>query len=190
MQDREVSPIIPILLYHGKERWQYRTLITLFKNIDQRLFNFIPDYDYIYHDLGEIPNDQIKALENKFLQASLLALKYSQLKTELVKWIPTILSLAVDAQKNLQTSLFVYTFEVSELEEDQIFRIIEEVPANIKDTVMSTADVLVEKGKREKTEKAIRNMIFEGLPTELIAKVLEVSPDYVAQIRDSASPRS
>lgn len=82
----------------------------------------------------------------------------------------------------------VYTFEVSELGEDQIFRIIEKVPANIKDTVMSTADVLIEKGKRENTEKAIRNMIREGSTTEFICKVLEVSPDYVARIRASASP--
>lgn len=55
---------------------------------------------------------------------------------------------------------------------------------------MSTADVLVEKGKREKTEKAIRNMIREGSTTEFICKVLEVSPEYVVRIRDSASPRS
>jgi hypothetical protein len=106
-QEKKVSPIIPILLYHGKERWQYRTLITLFKNLDHELRTFIPEYDYIYHDLGEIPNEYIEALENKFLRASFLALKYSQLKAELIKWIPTILSLAVDAQKNLQTSLAV-----------------------------------------------------------------------------------
>src|SRR5690606_26285846 len=27
-QERKVSPIIPVLLYHGKERWRYRTLAT------------------------------------------------------------------------------------------------------------------------------------------------------------------
>ncbi len=147
-QEKTLSPIIPILLYHGKEKWRYRTLLTLYKNLDEELRPFIPEYDYIYHDLGEIPDEDIKMLENKFLQASLLALKYSQLKEQLVEWIPKILALAMDAQQNLQTTLFVYTFEVSELEEEKIIELLEEIPTNIKRTVMSTADVFVEKGKR------------------------------------------
>lgn len=182
-QDKEVSPIIPILLYHGKERWRYRTLATLFNAPDQELRPFIPEYDYIYHDLGEIPDEYIQLLENKFLRASFLALKYSQLKAELVKWIPTILALSADAAENLQTSLFVYTFEISELEEDQIIRLSEEVPANIKNTVMSTADVFIEKGKREKTEKGVRNMILRNYSDKEICEVQEVTPDYVARIR-------
>ncbi|ODS81528.1 MAG: hypothetical protein ABS46_11250 [Cytophagaceae bacterium SCN 52-12] len=182
-QDKEVSPIIPILLYHGKERWRYRTLATLFNAPDQELRPFIPEYDYIYHDLGEISDEDIQLLENKFLRASFLALKYSQLKAELVKWIPTILALSAEATENLQTSLFVYTFEVSELEEDQIIRLSEEVPANIKNTVMSTADVFIEKGKREKTEKGVRNMILRNYSDKEICEVQEVTPDYVARIR-------
>jgi predicted transposase/invertase (TIGR01784 family) len=189
-QEKSVSPIIPVLLYHGKVRWPYRTLAMLFKDLREDLRPFIPDYEYLFHDLGEIPEGQINTLENKFLQASLLALKYSQLKEQLVKLIPTILSLAMDTQENLRTSLFVYTFGVSGLEEDRINGILEDVPTNIKDTVMNTLDIFVEKGKKigleagrqEKTEKAVRNMIQEGLPTELISKVLEVSPDYVARI--------
>ncbi len=193
--DKKLSPIIPVLLYHGKERWQYRTLMTLFKNLDQGLRPFVPEHDYIFHDLGEIPDEHIEALENKFLQASLLALKYSQLKMELVKWIPTILSLAMDIPKNLQTPLFVYTFEVSELEEEQIIQLLEEVPANIKRTVMSTADVFIEKGKKigdqQKTEKIVRNLVkSSGLSDEQIASAAEVTVDYVARIRDSASARS
>jgi len=182
-QDKEVSPIIPVLLYHGKERWRYQTLVTLFNTPDQELTPFIPEYDYIYHDLGEIPDEHIQLLENKFLSASFLVLKYSQLKVELVKWIPTILALSADATENLQTSLFVYTFEISELEEDQIIRLSEEVPANIRNTVMSTADVFIEKGKRENTEKAVRNMILRNYSDKEICEVQEVTRDYVARIR-------
>ncbi|GAA4442401.1 hypothetical protein GCM10023091_29180 [Ravibacter arvi] len=187
-QDKTVSPIIPVLLYHGKERWFYRTLATLFKDLSEDLRPFIPNYDYIYHDLGEIPDEQIRALENKFLQASLLALKYSQLKKRLRSLIPAILSLAMETQQNLRTSLFVYTFGVSGLKEDGINGILEDVPANIKHTVMNTLDIFVEKGKKiglqEKTEKAIRNMILEDLPVALICRIQEVTPAYVARIRE------
>ncbi|GAA4431999.1 Rpn family recombination-promoting nuclease/putative transposase [Ravibacter arvi] len=182
-EDKKLSPIIPVLLYHGRERWLYRTLGALMAGLDSELMPFVPDYEYVYHDLGEIPDKQIQLLENKFLQASFLALKYSQLKVDLVRWIPTILSLAADVEKNLQRVLIVYTFGISDLKEEQIIRLIDEVPANIKSTVMSTKDVLVEMGRKEKTEKTVRNMIHEGLPTELICKVLEVDPYYVSDIR-------
>lgn len=55
---------------------------------------------------------------------------------------------------------------------------------------MNTLDIFVEKGKREKTEKVVRNMLREGSRTEFICKVLEVTPDYVARIRESESSRS
>lgn len=196
-QDKTVSPIIPVLLYHGKERWQYRTLITLFKDFDQELLPFIPDYDYIYHDLGEIPDEQITALENKFLQASLLALKYSQLKRELRSLIPTILSLGMETQENLRSNLFVYIFGISGLKEDGITEVLEDVPVNIKHTVMNTLDIFVEKGKKiglaeghtkgqqENTEKIVRNLVqSSGLSDEQIAYAAEVAIAYVAKIRE------
>ncbi len=185
-QDRKLSPIIPILLYHGRERWRYRTLVTLYKNLDDELRPFIPEYDYIYQDLGEIPDEDIQLLDNKFLQASLLALKYSHLKEQLLKWIPTILALAMDTQKNLRSNLIVYTFGVSSLREDRIIRIMEDVPVNTKNTVMNTLDIFVEKGKRENTEKIVRNLVrLSGLSDEQIASAAEVTVDYVARIRES-----
>ncbi len=93
------------------------------------------------------------------------------------------------AGQNLEQKIIVYTFGVSGLKEDGIIRIMEDVPVNIKDTVMNTLDIFVEKGKRENAEKVIRNMIREGLPTELISKVLEVSSEYVARIREEFEPR-
>jgi hypothetical protein len=71
------SLIIPILLYHGKAQWEYRTLVGLFDKLEPELQEFVPDYQYIFHNLGQIPDNQIQALHNKFLAASLLALKYS-----------------------------------------------------------------------------------------------------------------
>jgi len=99
------SLIIPILLYHGKDPGMYLTLGDLFKKVDPEFKKFIPDYEYVYHNLGQISDRHIQALHNKFLAASLLALKYSTLKEELEKWIPQILSLAQEAGRDLQSRL-------------------------------------------------------------------------------------
>ncbi|MGX5857941.1 Rpn family recombination-promoting nuclease/putative transposase [Dyadobacter jiangsuensis] len=197
ISDRESpSLIIPILLYHGKTRWEYQTLSSLFEGLEPELSRFVPDYHYIFNNLGEISDEQIQALHNKFLAASLLAMKYSVRKDQLSPLIPTILKLAGEMDQNLQTSLIVYTFVNSELSEQQIIELITSLPTKIKATVMSTLDVFVEKGRKEgkiegkiegrqeKTDNAIRNLVKQSLLTnEQIASALEVAVSYVADIR-------
>lgn len=178
------SLIIPILLYHGKARWEYKTLAGLFDEIEPELQRFIPDYQYVFYNLGQIPDDQIQSLRNKFLAASLLALKYSVLKDRLSALIPTILTLAGNIDSNLQNSLIVYTFVNSDLSEQQIIELITSLPIQLKETIMNTLDVFVDKGRKEKTENAVRNLIRQSLLTDdQIASALEVTVDYVSDIR-------
>ncbi len=40
----KLSVIITILLYHGKESWQYTTLADLFENLPKEWEGFIPDW--------------------------------------------------------------------------------------------------------------------------------------------------
>lgn len=42
-----LSLVIPVLLYHGKERWQYRTLTNLFDDIEEEWKQYLPDFEYI-----------------------------------------------------------------------------------------------------------------------------------------------
>ncbi len=196
------SLIIPVLLYHGKERWEYRTLSEIFEDLDPELKGFVPDYEYIYHNLGEISDEQIQALHNKFLSASFLALKYSLLKAELENLIPTILALAGadGVESNLYSNLIVYIFESSGLDEVRILAILEKLPIKIKDRVMSTLDIFVEKGikigeekgikigeekgRQEEREKTARNLIkISNLSDEQIATATDLSLEHVARLR-------
>jgi predicted transposase YdaD len=89
---------------------------------------------------------------------------------------------------------------MSGLQETRIVAILETLPITIKETVMSTLDIFVEKGKKigrvegrvegqiegqkQKTEKVVRNLIkVSGLSDEQIASVAEVSVEYIAEIR-------
>ncbi len=182
-KEKRLSLIIPVLLYHGKEKWEYRTLNDLFEDLDPDLRRFIPDYEYVYHNLGEISDEAIQALHNKFLAASFLALKYSMLKGDSKEWVPLILELAGEAGADLQTSLIVYIFVNSGLKKEEISKIIHMAPVTIKKKAMTTWDYLLEEGMEKKTEKAVRNMIHEGFETEIICKIQEVTPGYVARIR-------
>lgn len=186
-KEKKLSLIIPVLLYHGKETWEYRIVSDLFHGLNPELRKFIPDYEYVYHNLGEISDEAIQVLHNKFLAASLLALKHSVLKGDPKEWMPLILGLAEGADVDLQTSLIVYIFVNSGLKRKEILKIINMVPVTIKKTAMTTLDYLREEGwelgVKQKTEKAVRNMIREGFETDVICKILEVTPKYVAHIR-------
>lgn len=188
----KLSVIIPILFYHGKEKWKYQTLISLFKNLDPEWKKFVPDFDYIYNNLGEISDESVERINNKFLVASLLALKHSFQANWLEKNVLKILVLTEEASENLQESFVVYLFSNSKLEEYRIIELLEPLPSHLKTKIMSTLDVFVKKGRlegrREGAEetqiKIISNLIKTSLMSDSqIASAADVSIDFVQKIR-------
>jgi DNA-directed RNA polymerase alpha subunit len=98
---------------------------------------------------------------------------------------------------NLQTGFIVYLFGRSGLEENEIFDLLEDVPFNIKDKVMSTLDIFLEKGRKlgleegmEKLERSkiefvtnlIKNTDFDLFK---IANLANVSVEFVMNIKSN-----
>lgn len=74
--EKRLSIIIPVLVHHGRDKWEYCTLSGLFGALDTEWQKYPPDFDYIYHNLGKISEGEIEALNNRFLRASLLVMKH------------------------------------------------------------------------------------------------------------------
>jgi hypothetical protein len=167
------------------------------KRLKALVGTILPVIKFIEEIIAEwlILDEEVEALNNKFLVASLLALKHTFDKEWLEVNVLSLLSLAQQVPENLLSNLNVYMFERSGLKEEQIIVIIETLPIALKKTVMSTLDIFVEKGKKmgietgekigfdKALQKNTRNMLFEGFSTETICKVLEVTPEYVARIQ-------
>nr|WP_295922264.1 Rpn family recombination-promoting nuclease/putative transposase [uncultured Dyadobacter sp.] len=184
------SLIIPILLYHGKDRWEYKTLTDLFEDLEPALQSFVPDYQYIFHNLGEISDQDIQALHNKFLAASLLAMKHSAFKEKLLALVPMILTLASETDKNLQNILIIYTLKGNSLSDEQISNLISPLPSKNKDTIMDALEIFEERGRKkgqeETTQNSVKNLIRQSVLTdEQIASAMNVTIDYVVEIRRS-----
>lgn len=184
----KLSMIIPVLLYHGKDKWEYKTVSDLFENLDQKWKNFVPDFDYVYNNLGEISDEQIEILENKFLIASLLSLKHT-FQTGWLEWnAHRILVLTEDANENLQKNLTVYLFTNSGLEEEKIINLLQSLPLVLKDKVMNTLEIFEKKGLDRGIELSkanfIRNLLLNtDFTIGKIAMLAEVSEDLVIKIR-------
>jgi len=204
----KLSIIIPVLLYHGKGKWEYQPLLSLFENVDPEWNSFVPNFDYIYNNLGEIRDEQVEALNNKFLAASLLSLKHTFQEDWLGLHILRMLFLAEEAPKNLQKSFAVYLFERSKLSGNAITQLLQSLPLILKETVMSTAESFVEKGKRIGIERGIKEGLEKGLEKGIemgkadvitslllntdftiskIAMLSNVSEDFVVKIQSQIS---
>lgn len=184
-----LSLIVPLLLYHGKGKWEYRKVSGLFPNSLSEWKRFIPDYDYIYSNLGEISDDEVEKLQNKFLSASLLALKHSFQKNWLEQNAIRILILSKNVAENLQRNLAVYLFANSNLNEQEIINLLESLPLKLKETVMNTLDIVEEKGVKKGIEMGVTNvaknlLLNTDFSVEKIAILTGMSVDAVTKIRN------
>ena len=186
------SLIIPVLLYHGKESRKDPSQKNLFPDLDTHLSEFVPNPEYIFHNLTELSDDTIIENGNKFLAASLLAIKHGFSQSQLRKMIPDILSLSVLEDQDLQNLLIGYISESTELDAYQIIAIVQKLPTKTKEAVVNTLDLFAQKRypegyqKRveEVREKMARNLVkIPDLTDELIATATGLPIDRVVCIR-------
>ena len=144
--------------------------------------------------MGDISDKQVETLNNKFLLASVLALKHSFEKDWLRINARRVLLLIEEESKKLQKSFVIYLFSNSGLEEQAIEEILEFLPVMLKDTIMNTLDIFIEKGKKigieigklDIVENLLRNTDFS---TDKIAELTGVSEVVVIEIRNQINDR-
>jgi predicted transposase/invertase (TIGR01784 family) len=196
VQNKEkISLIIPILLYHGADKWVYHTLGDLFKELEPEWRKYLPDFDYIYNNLGEVPDEQINALDNVLLQASLLALKHAFDPGWLAQNAVRLFILYDGASSNLTRGFALYLSRQGQFDKTKITEIMEALPPAGKETTTTIADYFQEQGYQkghqkgrdealaEKNRIATINMIRKGYADAEICEVLEVTVEYVTRIR-------
>ncbi len=75
-QQQELTPVVPIIFYHGKQKWHKKLFSEYFKATDDVLQQFIPKFDYVLIDTSKYTAKQIKQLfDNLQLQIGLLIMK-------------------------------------------------------------------------------------------------------------------
>jgi len=103
-------------------------------------------------------------MDNRFLVSALLLMKYAFDKRRLKELIAEILSIGLRHGSDDQgKSMVVYTFEVAELTEEEIEQVLDSLSPEDKEKVMSTYDLLIEKGaeKGRKEERARAQRLIE-----------------------------
>jgi len=151
-QNKKLSLIIPVVLYHGREKWQARPFKDYFE-LPHPLFGmFVPSFDYILVDLAEYADEQILAIGMSFLASSLLLFKHKQDKDFVLNNYRQIFIFVEGYESRTETmryldTLILYVFQSFDIERKEILEIIDDLPKHVSDMFVSTYDKAIESGK-------------------------------------------
>ena len=185
-QDEPLKLIIPILVYHGERKWNYRELSNYFDFIPEDLKKFLPSFDYILSDLNKWPEEYFKESNDNILHPVIRLLKYiknkAYLRSHFVEIFTTLEPFVrKDEKYNLVISLFVYLSQGSGLGSKEIIELSNQLPPTINRLAMTAYEQFVkqgeELGKIEEKNQVLKKGFLKGLSLELLGELtsLEVS---------------
>lgn len=189
-----LSLVIPVLFYHGRQKWQYQTLSGLFPDVPDDWKPFLPNFDFVYNNLNEMNDEQIGSLGNNLLAASFQAMKHVWEKEWLEANALRLFILASEGQEGQKKALIIYIGARSNLTE----KVLNSLPEPVKTNVMNTLDVFyergiekgiergIEKGREEGKEEIVRNLIASNQFTlQQISNLAGVPESFVNKVQSS-----
>jgi len=199
--------VLPIIFYHGDNKWIKRELYEYYENLDEELRRFVPSFDYILIDISQIPDETIQKYELYELQISIFLFKYIFNKEELKQKFDIFFEKNKQLTKNEET--FMVTF-LEYLRNNLNQNEMETVYEKVKDYTTSDGNIFVQnynrrylkkginkgikkgrqEGRQEAIEKAIENAIQIGkYNLSEIAEIFNVTIDFVLDIKNKIAKK-
>jgi predicted transposase/invertase (TIGR01784 family) len=165
-QGQDFHVIIPMIYYNGGKQWEIINLEDLFEEIPPTLKKYLPIFSYEFLDLTRLTEEEILNLQNGMLASSMLIQKYRLDPKEMVKKFNLIINTLAPFHKgNFLYKFIVYLYNVSEFSNFELEKLITNnnvISQELKKEIMSTADMLIAKGKAEGIAEGKAEGIAEG----------------------------
>ena len=154
-QKKPLSPVLPIIFYHGPEKWDLKPFHAYFPPLDDVFQPFIPDFKYLLTDLSSYSNQEIKdkLFHNTYLKISMLMFKNifeKPMDQALLEDILKLGELYYKEEKGLQflESLILYFFSAAEKQQpEKIIDVINKISKEGGKKVMTIEQILLKRGK-------------------------------------------
>lgn len=193
-------PVIPFLYYHGTDKWVPVKIEQLFeKHLKDNIGEFIPLFKFLFENIQNYSDDQIRQLSEGLLTSALLMQKYAGRPELLLERFRNIFSILSSWQeRNLFETLIVYYFDLIPIEEKKLISLMDQLPEVMKTEFVSLADHLRQKGREEGREEELqrknwtvtKNMLLKGVDAPFICDVLDVTPEFVEKVRKELETRN
>ena len=196
-KDFRLKPVIPIVFYHGKAKWNDKPFEEYFEGIDEFLLKYLPRFDYHLVDMSDYDNERIKQLfEQKQLQVGLLLMKNIFDDNNLLDLLTNIFSNTLnlsnkEREKQFYETITTYIYYSSKINFQKYIDIMETLTTEHSDTFVSTAMQLKREGKLEGEitgiEKEKRRtaflMIQKGYSNEIIMDLTSLNSLQIKYLR-------
>ncbi|MBF0228168.1 MAG: Rpn family recombination-promoting nuclease/putative transposase [Desulfamplus sp.] len=204
-QKKHRMPVIPIVVYHGKENWNPDSLRSCFKDLPEILTPFIPDFKYIFINISSWSDTEIKdaMFSLASLKISMLIMKHifdqKRLENHLAEFLEIGRSFFQEKRgiKFLKT-VISYLFKATEIKTDTVVRSILSITKEGGEIAMTTAEKLREegwqKGRQEgwqkgreeagysMLQKLVHNAKKQGFSEDIIATIVNLDIPSVKKI--------
>jgi len=192
-QKQSITPIIPIIFYHGKQKWVKQTFDTYFDDIDETLQNFIPKFEYQLVDTFEYSDDEIiKLFSNLQLQMGLLILKNIYNEQKIIQEVDKIFGeinqlLQTEQGEQFFEAIVSYLYYATNLETPKMVEKMRTISPNAGEKFVSTAMRLKMEGIEKEKKRVAYSMMQENIPDAVILKVTKLSQkelDYLKTLKE------
>lgn len=196
---RPLSGIIPIVIYHGEQGWEQKSLSDYLPGLPKGWEVFVPNFNYLLTDLSRIPRRVIEdKQEDEYLRNLFLALKFARDKTLAKEILEEILTFEEpfyrdDRQSILSQLLTVYIINTSGMASTEYKTLKKELPKPSQVVIDFIREIygdeipwfireeMEEKAQQEGLQKGMERGLQQGLELKshtFTLKTLQKFPDW------------
>ncbi len=172
-QNQPITPIIPIIFYHGKYKWKQDSFSSMFtEHVDPNIEKFVPNFEYELIDTNDYDNQYFKQLSNADIQIGILLMKHIFKREQILAEITNIfentsqLFTTEDGRKSYETMvLYLCTNTPANIEQvrEKMRTISREAEQNFVSTYEQIVLDSMEKGMLKGRQEGILRGRQEGI---------------------------
>ena len=151
-----LNPIVPILVYQGRENWKKRSMSSYFgQELPQSLLAYLPQFDYVFTHVTAMSNEQILELGKGLLINTFLMMKHIW-KPMYILQHPQLIFINLEEPRSVQDFIVImlaYFYKNSELAKETIQQFNQALPHELNQYAMSTYDMILAEGMEIATER-------------------------------------
>jgi predicted transposase/invertase (TIGR01784 family) len=163
---QQLRPILPLLFYQGNTGWEFRSIRECFDPVYDVFLRFIPSFDTLFVELGKVPDDQILMFTNAWVQAALLAQKYSYDEAALISQLKRIFnSIAQAREGNFFSEITIYITRSLRVDLGQFITLIQPhlTQMGTEGERLTVYDQLIKKGYDEGLVQGVQKGLEQGV---------------------------
>lgn len=187
------TPVIPIIIYHGKQEWKKPEFKNLFIDFPGEIKKFIPDLNLLFVDLSSYSDSQIKnqIFSISALKLGLLIMKNIFNQEKLTKNIENYFetmrtSLEDENSFNFLEAVINYIYKATEIDTKIIIQSISRVSEKGGKLAMTTAEKLKNEGMQQGAAQTMKKLVLQmdksNISNDEISKITGIEIEVVKRI--------